>query len=66
MREAVQPALLAVARGGGEHQREAARRSRLDEAPLQGAAAVVGRADADEARDTDRVLALDERGSLIG
>ncbi len=60
VREAVQAALLAVARRGREHQREIARLAGLEEAPLELADQLVGRAGADEARAGDRVAVAND------
>ena len=66
VREPVQAALLAVARCGGEHQREVARRAVSREAPLQRRDQLLGRAAADEAGASDGVAVAYQRDRLIG
>ena len=62
--EPVEAALLAVAGRGGKHQRQSGGRRRLAETLRQGDDQLVRGADADEARDRDRVAVADERDRL--
>ncbi len=60
-REPVQAAVLAVSGGSGEDEGEIARMAGGKKASFERDQQLVGRADADEARDADRVAVADDR-----
>ena len=66
VREAVEAAVLAVARRGGEHEREVLRAAGLAEARLERADKRLRRAGTDETRDRDGVAIAYERERLFG
>ena len=66
MREAIEPAIGAIARRCSEHEREIARFAGLDETPFQRPDDFVGRADADEAGRGHGVAGTDDGNRLGG
>ena len=64
MRETIEAAVLAVAGGGGEHQRQAGGLTRFEETLLDRDQQFVRRADADEAGYRHRITIPDDGGSF--
>ena len=64
--EAVQPASVAVALPGGEHQREVPRAASPFRALLERDQERLGDRDPDEAADDERVAIDDQSGGLVG
>ena len=64
--QTIEPAFLAVTRGGCEHQRQPGRVTLLEEAPLKRKDQLVRRADADEARDAYCVAVADNGDCFVG
>ena len=65
-RDAVQPAVAAVALPGGEHQREVPRPARLLKTLGERDQQRLGHRDPDEAPDRQRVAIEDQSGRLLG
>jgi hypothetical protein len=66
VREAIEPPSSAIARPGGEHQRQVARTAGLAKALLKRNEKLVGKGNPDESPDRQRVIIDDRRGSRLG